>query len=491
MEEQARASLRQELSQLRKNLPEGVLSTDRQSVWLDQDLVAVQNDRKGELLEGFDLKSEGFEDWLREARSANAPDPSADPDEHGTPVFASRPAVLLYSFEALSNAPDDEMIAAGLAADLKTTLSYWRRFPVIGPEAIGWKTAKELDLRSAAELVKAVYAITGTTRCLGGKLKITVDLSETENGRLLWSQQFEGTLEDIFNFQEEVSRAIVAQIEPQLSHAEATRIERTRPKSIGPWQLLAQADDIDRKRGEAYGTIESNQEQVELMDKALEIQPDFAPALARKARVHFREGLLSWVEDRAVSYANALELCKRALEIDPENWEAHAFSGLVNIFGYHNYELGAYHGSEAIRLNPSATIARQACGCSLEWIGKPEEALEHLYFIFRLDPSYVGRAAVLGDITTCEMFLGNREASLDAARQLFAISADYARGLQRCVSTFGFFGEQEPAQDALARLKQLQPDFDTNYVRETYPYAREQDLDTILTGFSNAGAFQD
>ena len=67
-EKQARASLRQELSMLRRLLPEGLLSADRQAVWLDSGLLACERG-DGDFLLGFDLPSEGFEDWLRTERA--------------------------------------------------------------------------------------------------------------------------------------------------------------------------------------------------------------------------------------------------------------------------------------------------------------------------------------------------------------------------------------------------------------------------------------
>lgn len=71
-EEQARASLRQELSQLRKILPEAVIDASRSHVWLSPDAVAVDEAAEGALLEGFDLHAGGFEDWLRDARLASS-----------------------------------------------------------------------------------------------------------------------------------------------------------------------------------------------------------------------------------------------------------------------------------------------------------------------------------------------------------------------------------------------------------------------------------
>ena len=485
-EDQARASLRQELSVLRKKIG-AVLQADRQCVRLDTARVAVRRG-SGEFLQGFDLASEGWEDWMREQRRAPA-HTTEDAAFHGAPEdLFSRPTVLLLAFEPLSSGPDDAMISAGLADDLRTTLSYWRWFPVIGPEATGWKTAREIDLRAVAGEVGAAYVITGTLRRVANQIKISVGLMDAATGRAIWSRQFDGTLEDIFAFQEDVSRAIVAQLEPQLSKAEVRRIERLRPATIEPWQLMAQADQIDRRHAEGYGTWESNLEQLALAEDALKIDPDFGPALARKARIYYRAGLLDWVEDRQAAYETCLEAANRALRVDPENWEAFAYHGLVNIFGFRNYEAGRISGAEAVRLNPSAALGRHAAGCGLEWIGKPRDALDHLNLILQLDPAYSGRAAALGDITTCEMFVGNRERALEAARQLYAIAPDYARGLQRCVATFGYFDEAELAAAALKRLREIQPGFDEAYIRETYPYSKPEHLDVLLEGLRKVGA---
>ena len=191
--------------------------------------------------------------------SPRGPSPDASPTR---PIpFVERPAVLVMAVDSLSASEDDRMLADGLAEELRTTLSYWRWFPVIGPESVGWKTAREIDIREAAREVAASYAVTGSLRRHGDRARISVSLIDTTSGQSIWSQNFDGNLEDVFAFQEDVCRSIVAQIEPQIAHAEAERIKRAQPTRLAAWHLIAKADEIDRLGGPGYGTPESNNAQ--------------------------------------------------------------------------------------------------------------------------------------------------------------------------------------------------------------------------------------
>ncbi len=583
---QARASLRQELSALKRALgpmADRVITAraDRIElvrdapvdfdIWRDE---ALDSDPRGVLLEDVDLNSEPFEDWRRHQQAAleakrsaraeadisaaieradwaavaaaaarlSAIDPlnetavaarmraalaqgrrpealalyrahearlieelDAEPgtalraiaaEAEGAPAASvpkpaaaifDRPAVLLFAFETLSQDDDDQLFAHGLADDLRTTLSYWRWFPVIGPEAIGWRTVRDGDLREIAAEVEAAYAVSGSVRRAGDRVRITATLTDATTGQAIWSEAFDGTLEDIFAFQEEVSRAIVARLEPQLTHATAERIALARPADLTAWQLVAKADEIERQGGEGYGTAESNLAQVPLLEEAIRREPNYARAWSRLARYHWRRFIMGWTNDREAAIRDSAEASGRAIEIDHHDWEAHAYQALVQIFGMRDYDSGIFHGLEAVRLNPSAALARHGAACALEWIGQHQQALEHLDLIFRLNPRHSNRAAVLGDITTCHMFAGGMDEAVEAARQLMAIAPGYSRGLQRCLATFGAAGRAELASQALELMLRAQPDFSEQYVRETYPFARAEDLETFLEALRKGG----
>jgi len=393
----------------------------------------------------------------------------------------------VMGFTPASSELSDASFATGLVIDLRSSLSLWRWFPVIAPEAIGWKTDRDGDLREIAQSVGAAYAISGAIQRSGDRIRVSASLTETDRGHLIWTETFDGEMSDVFEMQEAIGQAVVARVTPEIGRAESARIIRQRPANMAAWQLVAQTDELDRTGGEGYGSLQSNQAQVPLLEEALRLEPSYARAWARLGRYYFRSALQGWTKDRDGGFEKALDHCRRAVAFDPTEWEAQALLALTMIFGTHAFGPGRFHAQEAVRLNPSAPIARHACGCALEWIGEPEEALRHLRVIFDLNPNYPNRAAALGDITTCELFLGRMAPAVDAARQLRDIAPDYIRGLQRVVVTLGHAGHTDEAAETLARVLTLQPDFDEAYVRQTYPYARSEHTDMILAGLRHAG----
>ena len=402
-----------------------------------------------------------------------------------------RPSVLVVGFECPANDGPDSALALGLAQEVRLNLSHWRWFPVIGPEAVGYRTAGEIDVREKAREFGAAYALTGSVRSIGGMVRVNATLSSTEEGNSIWSRHFDGTLEHLFDFEEEVSRAIVAQIEPELSRSNSQRLSKARPNDLSAWQLLLAAGESQRRGGDGYGTPSANEEQKQLVKEALEKDPGMARAWAWLAKCHWRDTIMGWAEDREAALSATLNASRKAMEINPTNWEARCYRAIALLFGRHEFVESEFHARESVRLNPSDAQARHALGCVLENVGRTEEALDHLEAVFRLNPNHPNSAAVLGDITTCHMLLGNNAKAVEIAVRLIALAPSYSRGLQRAIAALAQAGEIERAQEAVKHLKTLQPDFNEEYVRTTYPFQEISAIEAYVSSLEKAGAFSE
>lgn len=203
--EQAQASLRRELSNLRQIVNQSgsdILHADHQRIWLD--LAQVQVDLRdldhagaGEFLEGFDLaQEEGFEDWLRSERQRAdlrrdvprpAPAPEiAPPPAKLDPGFADRPALAVLPFGNGTGDPAHDLLAEGLSEDLIDRLSRLRWLPVIARSSSHAAAAD--DPRNAAQALGARYVVEGNLRS-GAVLQLLASLTDMQSGQILWSSR--------------------------------------------------------------------------------------------------------------------------------------------------------------------------------------------------------------------------------------------------------------------------------------------------------------
>ena len=237
------------------------------------------------------------------------------------------------AFVPATSEGEDMAFATGLVIDVRTSLSLWRWFPVIGPEALSWKTARDGDLREMARSVRAAYAISGAMRRAGDRIRVTASLTDVASGHLVWTETFDGVLSDVFEMQEDISQAVVARVTPAIGAAQAARLTRQAPADLTTWQLMAQVDELERTGGEGYGTPESNRAQLAPLQEVVRRDPTFARARALLARYYFRAGLQGWVNDREAAFQAALEHAGQAVALDPSSWEGRAYLALTLIFG--------------------------------------------------------------------------------------------------------------------------------------------------------------
>jgi len=404
--------------------------------------------------------------------------------EVGGSEVLSRPAVLFLPFEALGTSEEDRVLASGLCEDIRTTLACWRWFPVIGPEALRGQTG---DVKSLAAHVGATYVMTGSVRRNGERARVTARLIDGLTGRELWSQAFDGALLDVFEFQEDVSRRIVSQIEPEISRAAALRIPVARPRRLSSWEILARAAEEERKGGDGYGTKEANEAQRQLVLAAIEQEPELSEAWARLARCHFREFLLGWASESGTALNASLEASARAVDVNPGDAFARAVRAQCMLFGTHDPIGALEHAQESVRLNPSNVMGHIMMGCVLGYCGEPDRAFDHYQTVFRLNPNHPNIGVILCDQMMCRALTGRMDEAIVLARKMIAAAPKYVRGLQRCAAVFAHAGELREARRCLQSAEELGGTFSESYVRDTYPFVKNEHLEFLIDGLHRAG----
>lgn len=417
-------------------------------------------------------------------RGAGEPAQKPDAPEPDEAAVFDRPAVLLLPFDVVGHSEEDSELALGLCEDIRTNLSHWRWFPVIGSEAVTGMSGNIMELGAQ---VGARYVVKGSLRRVGNQARVVARLISATTGGEIWSAQFDGSISDVFEFQDHTSASIVSQIEPQIGEAENKRLAKARPNRMETWLLLAKAALVERRAGDGYGTQEANLELRAILSDAAESAPDHGEVLARLSRTYFREFLMGWTSDRDAALTRALDLSSRAIELAPDSSLSRAVHAATLLFGKRDPARAKPHAEEAVRLNPSELMGHYMVGCTSVFLGDFDVSYTHYENVLRLNPNFTNKGSVYCDQMMCRALAGKMDEAVELARRVISVAPKYVRGLQRCAAVLAWQGFAEEAADLIAEAERQGGKVSEDELRATYPFAHTEHIDFLVDGMRRAG----
>ncbi len=393
----------------------------------------------------------------------------------------SRASIAVLPFENLSTDPDQVYFADGITDDIITSLSSWRWFPVISRQSSFQFRGSALDAAAVGRELGARYIVEGSVRRSGNRVRITARLTDATTSLNLWSDNFDGNLDDVFALQDEIAGRIVTAVEPEIARAEQQRVVRRPPENLDAWEKAIRAQALMQS-----GNQDSVLEAKALLEQSIELDPTSSYAYSLLSLLLFTEILHDWVEDPEAAGNHYLWVAEKAIEIDGRDWLAHALYGLATLLAHRDSIRAKESARTAVSLNPSAATAHQFLGCILSFSGEPETAKEHLKMTLRLNPRHERTYLLLADLALSNLLTGDTDAAVDYARKAVRSNPADVRARQRLVSALGHRGDTG-AGEALNELLRMQPSFSDAYIERTYPFLLQEHTDYFVEGLRKAG----
>ena len=169
-------------------------------------------------------------------------------------LVGSRPSLAVLPFANISGDPEQEYFADGISEDIITGLSKLRWFFVIARNSSFTYKGKAVDVKRVARELGVRYVLEGSVRKGGSRVRITTQLIDAATGNHIWADRYDGDLTDVFALQDEITKKVVAAIEPRLLEAEGYPLAKpfaggSRRLGYGdPRELLVLATDQERWR---------------------------------------------------------------------------------------------------------------------------------------------------------------------------------------------------------------------------------------------------
>jgi TolB-like protein len=392
------------------------------------------------------------------------------------PEQVEEKSIAVLPFVNMSEDASNEFFSDGISEEILNSLAKVKELKVAGRTSSFAFKGKNQDLRTIAEALGVQNILEGSVRKAGDTVRITAQLIKADDGFHLWSETYDRQLDDVFAIQDDIANAILAAMKATLLDETSNLLSATRT-SAEAYELYLLAKQRSYERTGI--TIESA---AELLDRAIALDPDYAPAYAQRGIVNLLLSETSYgtlPQDEA--QAEAKRLLDRALDLDPELAEGWAGLGL-----YYNSQPGALENSievleKALSINPNLNDAANWLALAYWGTNRAADAEAVLEGITERDPLYrpalgnwifhlgtTGRTEQGREhIDSVEPFLGDEAQILQGRAWLDYFEGKLAAGLKR--SELGL--EKQPtdrvlkmsANEGNLRTHQYDRVFEDNY----------------------------
>ena len=292
-------------------------------------------------------------------------------------------SIAVLPFVNASPDRENEYLSDGITDELINALAKVDGLRVASRTSVFALKGKPQDVRAIGALLGAAWVLDGTLRRSGDRLRITAQLSSTEDGQLLWSERFDRTLADVFAIQEEIARTIVDTLRVAPLAAFAAPSPKRHTENITAYGLYLRGRYAWNTR-----TQEGITEAIRYFEQAIAEDPRYAPAYTGLADSYALQ-----LDYRSVPVAEGFALAKqyarRALELDETVAETHASLAWTLFIYDWDWEGAGREFRRALELDPRYATAHQWYAFWLTARGRLDEALVEAHTALELDPASV------------------------------------------------------------------------------------------------------
>lgn len=272
----------------------------------------------------------------------------------------------------LSGDPSQEYFADGMTDELITEIARIPNLRVVSRTSVMAEKGSRLPLPDIARQLDVDAIVEGSIVRSGDRIRITAQLIDARTDRHLWAQSFEGSASDVLTLQDSVAQQIAAQ----------ARLVLAPPSPRPPVNPAAHDAYL---RGRYFFNKQDFAHSVEYFKQAVALDPGYASAYAGYASALDAASTFG-IGPPEQLMSKAIAAAQRAIQLDPQNGEAHTALGSVQTIYEWDWTAAEQNLTRGISLNPNDSIAEFKYAVYLDAIGRPQDAVTHMRRALQLDP---------------------------------------------------------------------------------------------------------
>ena len=353
--------------------------------------------------------------------------------------------VAVLPLRNMSPDPNDEYFADGMTEELITSLSGVRQLTVIARTSVMGYKGTTKKVKEIGRELEVGSVLEGSVRKAGSKVRITAQLVDAATEGHLWAQNYDRQLDDVFAIQSEIAEKVAGELRIRLVDSEKRTLEKKPTQNTEAYNNFLRGRELFREDKEA-----SVRQALSLFEKAIELDPKFAKAHVGLAECHqFLAGL--GYEPWDVSISAVKTSLDRAINLDPDLPEAHAALAYMH-FNKDEVRDCEAEAKKSLELNPSLPEPYNWLAEVAALKGDPEEAVRMSEAAYRLDPV---RPTNIYGVGTAYLWIGREQEALEHLKKTEQLTPQFTyRGM---TEYYLIKGDLEKAREFYAKAEKLEP----------------------------------
>jgi len=420
---------------------------------------------------------------LRAAAEADAIALESEPDRPATLPLPAKPSIAVLAFANLSGDDHQDYLCDGISEDLTTFLSQFSSLYVMSRTTAAAFKGTALPIPEIGRRLGVHYILEGSVRLSGDRIRVTAQLTEAEHGGQVWANRYDGKLDDVFAFQDDIAQRIVATTAGRIEADALSRARRKAARDLDAYDCVLRGKYHHHRCTPADSEIA-----VSMFEKALERDPDWPLArgwlvCAMGRAAGFGHTRTHWMNSDAYEklLADGTSLMEPAIAIDDEETECLRLLGEVQLF-HRNYDLAERYFRRAHRFNPNDDRILSQLSAFLTYCEQPEEAVHFARLAMRLNPYHPGFYRFnLGRALMC---LGQYE---EAAREISSATPQQAHWRPYLAACYAALGQEKEAARVTREILAAEPHFSLEYLRATMLFRSDERIEELFQLMESAG----
>ena len=359
-----------------------------------------------------------------------------------------KPSIAVLPFDNLSSDPEQAYFADGMTEDLITDLSKLSGVFVIARNSTFAYKGKPTKVQQVAEDLGVRYVLEGSVRRQGDQVRINAQLIDALGGHHLWADRYDGTMSDIFMVQDKVIGQIVSALTVKLTTIEKAQSEQFETSSPQAYDALLQGWDHLRRDSE-HETLKA----IPLIQKAIELDPDYSRAYAALASANWRIALSNW-ESANIGFQRAMERVDQNLALAMRRPNPLAYAIAAEVLARQGHYAEAFAKiSRAMELDPNDPENHISKARILNATGRAPEAEREVEQAMRADPQYP--PSYLRVLAISQFHQEKYEDGVKSLELLVTRQSDVAEDYATLVASFGHLGRADRVQENIEKYNAL------------------------------------